>query len=92
MSYPVVKVVVACEGLDGRDLFFVKVECTQEQYDRITTEDHNNEHFDIARDWVRENFEVAGPYWECDEFDPCANALMGIFEWDTASVISDGKI
>ena len=77
-----IKVCVGCESTNGPDLFFVKVECTDEQYE-------NGVHYMIALDWVRENHEVDGPYWVCDENDP-AKAVMDLFNWDTASVAGDG--
>lgn len=72
-----IKVAVGCHGYDGPDLFFVVVECSQEQYD-------NGEHYVAAQEVVTENNEVDGPFWCVDENDP-AKAVLGLCGfWETA--------
>lgn len=76
-----IKVCVGCSiTVAGPDLYFVKVECTQEQID-------NGDHYDIARNWAQANFDVGGPYWVCDEDDP-AKSVMRLADWDSAVSIS----
>jgi hypothetical protein len=76
----VVKVVVAGVGYEGPDLYFVKVVCSQEKYD-------NGDHYEVAKNWVGENFlNVDNINWACDDKDP-AKAVMNLFNWDRASII-----
>lgn len=74
----IIKVIVGCESEKGKDLFFVKVEATQEQIDAGL-------HYDAAEGIIQENYEVEGPFWSADETDPCA-AVFCHFEWETADI------
>lgn len=75
----IVKVVVAAEGFNGPDLYFCKVECTEEQYD-------NGDHYDVAKSAANENG-YEGSMVAFDENDD-PKALFGLFEWETASCYS----
>ena len=77
-----IKCIVACHNANGDpDLFFVKVEATQEQID-------NDEHYDRAR----EEAELCG-YDACitsvtfDENDSAGKAMLDMFYWNTASIV-----
>jgi hypothetical protein len=72
-----VKVAVGCTGHNGPDLFFVVVDCTQEQYD-------NGEHYEAAQGIVMENNYVGGPYWCVDENDPAKAVLTLCADWNQA--------
>lgn len=72
----IVKVVVAAEGFNGPDLFFCKVECTEEQYD-------NGDHYDTAKLAASDNG-YEGSMVAFDENDD-PKPLFGLFEWKTAS-------
>jgi hypothetical protein len=79
----VVKVVVAGEGYNGPDMWFVKVICNQEQLD-------NGDHYEAAKEWVRNNVSAADCIdWVCDDKDP-AKAVLKLFNWDTASTTRVG--
>jgi len=82
-----IRCVVACHDVNGPNLYFVVVECNQEQYDE-------GEHYEAAQGYVEENYEVDGPYWVCDERDACGMALVQNFEWVNADEIyvDDGKV
>lgn len=73
----IVRMVVAAHGFDGPDLYFCKVECSQEQYD-------DGEHYDIAKSAAKENG-YDEPMVAFDENDP-PKAMFDLFEWDTATV------
>jgi len=77
----IVKCVVACNDVNGPNFYFVKVDCTEEQYD-------NGDHYQAAEDIIQENYEVDGPYWVCDENDNNVKFLFDHFNWDTADLTS----
>ena len=77
-----IKCIVACHNSNGEpDLFFVKVETTQEQID-------NGVHYARAR----EEAELCG-YDACitsvtfDETDSAGKAMLDLFQWDSANVV-----
>lgn len=77
-----VRCVVAGVNASGEpDFYFVKVECTEEEYD-------NGEHYACAKQAAND----AGykPYLAYDEQDAGGRAMMDLFEWDTASVYAVG--
>ena len=75
-----IKCVVACHDGDGPNFYFVKVDCTKEQYD-------NGEHYEAAEGIIRENYDVDGPFWVCDENDYPVNFIISNFpKWETADV------
>ena len=79
----VVKVVVAGQGYNGPDMWFVKVICNQEQLD-------NGDHYEAAKEWVSNNVSAADCIdWVCDDKDP-AKAVLSLFNWDTASTTRVG--
>jgi hypothetical protein len=61
------------------DFYFCKVDCTKKQFDE-------GDHYET----IKEQAEEEG-YGDCglayDENDPPGEALMGLFDWDTASII-----
>jgi hypothetical protein len=74
----IVKCIVAGHNANGEpDLYFCKVRCTEQQID-------NGEHYEraqrVAQDDGYDEKNVA-----FDEFDPAGAAMLGLFEWDTAS-------
>jgi len=74
-----VRCVVACVNANGEpDLFFVRVECTGEEYD-------HGAHYDCAEDAAKE--EGYEPHLAYDEHDAAGSAMMVLFEWDTASAV-----
>ena len=71
--------IVAASNSNGDpDLFFVKVRCTQEQYD-------NGAHYVRAKAAA----ESAGyePFLAYDEQDSAGRAMLPLFEWKTASTV-----
>ncbi len=73
-----VKCVVACHNAQGEpDLAFVKVRCTQAQYDE-------GQHYQAAELWAhQDNYEA--PFVVFDENDG-PDALFDLFVWNSASV------
>jgi hypothetical protein len=70
-----IKCIVACQD---KDLFFVKVDCTQDEYD-------NGQHYEAAEEAaVNEGLEPAIVF---DENDPGGRAMLDLFEWQSASVV-----
>ena len=68
--------VVACyDVVDGPNLYYVKVECTQPQYEK-------KQHYEAAEGFIAENYEVKGPFWVCDETNACGMELVQNHEWD----------
>lgn len=81
----IVKCIVAGHGGDGPDLFFVKVDCTKEQY-------ADGDHYGIAQNAAEENG-YEGPFVVFDEDDGAGKHLLPLFQWETADIWSaDGKI
>lgn len=72
----IVRMVVAAHGLDGPDLYFCKVDCSQEQYD-------NGDHYDAAKSAAKDN-DYEGSMVAFDENDP-PKPLFDLFNWDSAS-------
>jgi hypothetical protein len=73
------KVMVACIDADGcSDLFFVKVNCSKEDYEE-------GRHIEAAMaEADRRGYDSLLAY---DVFDSAGKAMISLFEWDTASVI-----
>jgi len=61
-----IKVAVGCHGREGAEVHVVKVDCTKDQYEE-------GMHYDAAKGYVQENYDVDGPYWMVDEKDSAAN-------------------
>lgn len=76
--------VVAAMNPNGRpDLFFVKVRCTQEQYDE-------GEHYEAAQRRAGfEGYDASSVVF--DEEDDAGKPLMPLFEWTSASIIELGE-
>jgi len=72
----IVRMVVAAHGNDGPDLYFCKVECSQEQYD-------DGDHYDSAEFSADANG-YGHPMVTFDENDP-PKPLFDLFNWDSAS-------
>lgn len=79
----IVRCVVAAINGDGEpDLYFVKVECSQDQYD-------TGIHYEAAEEAAdKDGYD---PMLAYDEYDPAGTAMMHMFEWDTASLVSAGN-
>ena len=76
----VIKCVAACTNAGGEpDFGFVKVECSEEEYNL-------GKHYDAARDFLIENG-YEGPFVIFDE-EECPAWLLERFVWETASVVS----
>lgn len=73
----IVNMVVAAQGFAGPDLYFCKVECSQEQYD-------NGEHYDAAHSAAKKNG-YDGSMVAFDENDP-PKAMFGLFNWESATI------
>ncbi len=73
----IVKMVVAAQGQDGPDLYFCKVDCTEQQY-------ADGDHYDRAKEAAEENG-YEGSMIAFDEHDP-PKPLFGLFNWESASV------
>jgi hypothetical protein len=71
----VIKCAVGCQGGDGPELHFVRVQCTQEQYE-------NGEHYEAASEYVTDDHNVGGPFWVVDENDPAKDVLILCNWWD----------
>ena len=72
-----IRIVVAGTNANGEpDLFFCRVICRQEQYDK-------GEHYDAAADTAIQNG-YESPFVIFDEHDP-PKALFNLFAWDNAS-------
>lgn len=80
MPSKVLRCVVAATNSNGEpDLYFIKIHCTEEQYDR-------GEHYIAAKQAAEdEGYESFLAY---DENDPGGEAMLPLFTWDSASVIS----
>jgi len=73
----IINMVVAANGFDGPDLYFCKIECSQEQYD-------NGDHYERAKEAASDNG-YEGPMVAFDQNDS-PKALFNLFQWDTATV------
>lgn len=71
-----VKMVVAAQGYDGPDLYFCKVQCSQEQYD-------NGYHYECAEEYA-EKHGYSAPMVAFDENDP-PKAMFSLFNWESAT-------
>ncbi len=76
----IVRCMVAAINPNGdADFYFVKVDCTEEQYDL-------GEHYDAAENQaIKEYYE---PKLTFDEFESAGKAIVEHFEWDTATTIN----
>lgn len=72
----IVRVVVAGNSYNGPDLYFCKIQCTEDEY-------NEGKHYDAAILAAMENG-YEGPMVAIDEFDD-PKPLFTLFEWDTAS-------
>ena len=79
-----IKCIVAAINANGEpDLYFVKVSCTESEYE-------NGVHYDLAkREAKKEGFDPVLAY---DELDSAGRAMLGLFEWGSASVISTPNV
>lgn len=78
-----IRCVVACHDVNGPNIYYVKVKCTEKQYDA-------GEHYEAAQGYIEENYSVGGPFWVCDEKDACGLALVQHHEWDWDETFVDG--
>jgi hypothetical protein len=75
----IIKCIVAAQNSNGEsDFYFVKVDCTQEQYD-------NGEHYSAACDKAEE--EGYDAFLAYDENDVGGKAILDKFAWDSAITI-----
>ena len=73
--------VVACNGCNGPDLYFVKVRATQSQYDQ-------GYHYEGAKTAAyNEGYDVFDRTVVFDEYDTAGKALLDLFVWDSASIV-----
>lgn len=73
----IIRVVVVGNSYNGPDLYFCKIQCTEDEYE-------NGLHYDGAILAALENG-YEGPMVAIDEYDD-PKPLFGLFEWDTASI------
>ena len=71
-------IVAATTAGDERDLFFCKVECTQDEY-------YNGDHYEAAKE-AAEN-EGYDPSLVFDEQDPGGRAMLQLCEWESIPVV-----
>ena len=74
-----IKCVIAGHGLNGPDLGFVIVECTQDDYDA-------GAHYEVAAEWAETDLDLDIPRVVFDEHDH-PQFLFEHFAWETATVI-----
>ncbi len=75
----IIKCIVACLNSNGeRDLYFVKIKCTEEQYNL-------GQHYEEAQTSAEE--EGYDPALVFDENDPGGRAMLPLFAWESASVL-----
>lgn len=82
----IIKCIIAANSINGPDLFFCKVQGTEEQID-------NEDHYDVAKGEAQ-NHGFEHPMIVFDQYDP-PKCLFDLFAWETASVIkikSESKI
>jgi hypothetical protein len=75
----IVRCMVAAINSSGdADFYFVKVDCSEEQYEL-------GEHYDAAENQaVKEGYETKLTF---DEFESAGKAIVDHFEWDSATTI-----
>lgn len=71
-------VVAGCNANGDKDLTFVVVNCSEEQY-------ANGDHYNAAEDWARESG-YEGPFVSFDENDP--PRIFDNFVWSSATIIN----
>jgi len=76
----IIRTIIACTNANGEpDLTFVKVTCTQEQFDA-------GYHYELAEIWaLGEGYE--GPFVAFDEYDRAGETMLKLFVWKSASLI-----
>ena len=76
----VIKCMVSCRNSNGEpDFHFVKVNCTESEYS-------NGVHYEKAQQDAESNgYENIGLAY--DEKDSAGNAMLQLFEWQTAKII-----
>jgi hypothetical protein len=71
--------IVAANNSNGEpDLFFVKVTCSEDDYE-------HGLHYDAAAEASEQN--GYDPRLSFDERDPAGQAMLHLFEWDTAHTV-----
>lgn len=75
----IIKCIVACTNANGDpDLFFVKVKCTDKQFE-------NGDHYDSAKAHAeQQGYE---PFLAYDEVDSAGKAMLVLGEWDSFDTI-----
>lgn len=72
-----IRCIVACWNWDGEpDLYFVKVEESENYRDKAVEEARRN------------GYAEEGPVLVYDEFDSAGKAMLPLFDWETASIVS----
>lgn len=79
----IVRMIVAGLDDDGPDLFFVKIRCTPADRDEGVC-------YDAAKSWA-DGEGYGGPFVAFDESDAAGRAMLSLFVWDGASVITVGE-
>ena len=77
----IINCIVACRNSNGEpDLFFVKVDCTSDQY-------NNGEHYDAAKKQAElEGYEA--PFVAFDDCDSAGRAMLPLCAyWDTTEIV-----
>lgn len=77
MNTKIVRMIVAGTNGQGEpDFFFLKISCSQEQYD-------NGDHYAEAKSIARESG-YEGPFVAFDEHDHALRGILDHFVWDSA--------
>jgi hypothetical protein len=74
-----VKCIVSCLNSNGEpDLYFIVIECTDEQY-------NDGDHYDAAKAQCEEDGYES--YLAYDENDSAGNAMLPLFTWESATIL-----
>lgn len=76
-----IRVIVACYGWNGPDLYFVKVMATDEQVEY-------GEHYEAAKEAASNDGYDSHETVAFDEQDEAGKAMLSLFDWDNASVVT----
>lgn len=84
-------IVAGTDANGGPDLFFVKVQLNDET-DLSENDDVNTGKHYSAAEKAAENNGYEGPFVAFDEIDHAGNAMLGLFVWESASIVDlDGN-
>lgn len=76
-----VRCAVGCHGCDGPELLFVRVVCSQEQYE-------DGVHYETAAEGISEDLHLDGPFWVTDENDPAGIVMTLCKDWEKTPILT----